>query len=163
MAKVSAGFHRHRSFPNPFHLTPHSGRRRVLELEPVRRPAGTILRSEPLGHYTLQLHQTGVAKRNFALLLHHPKGLSGARDEFHLAAIVQNLKTLALRTLGSPSTRRCAIACLKSLRIGSVQFASNSTDIKIASIAAVHLSRKTATTSKKLDFSTASVESRSSN
>jgi hypothetical protein len=24
-------------------------------------------------------------------------GLSGARDEFHLAAIVQNLKTLALR------------------------------------------------------------------
>jgi hypothetical protein len=51
------------------------------------------------------------------------------------------------------------IACLKSLRIGSVQFASNSTDIKIASIAAVHLSRKTATTSKKLDFSTASVKS----
>src|ERR1700724_732061 len=28
------------------------------------------------------------------------RGLSGARDEFHLAAIVQNLKTLALRTLG---------------------------------------------------------------
>jgi len=25
------------------------------------------------------------------------RGLSGARDEFHLAAIVQNLKTLALR------------------------------------------------------------------
>src|ERR1700755_2262076 len=36
------------------------------------------------------------------------RGLSGARDEFHLAAIVQNLKTLALRTLGPPSTRRCA-------------------------------------------------------
>jgi hypothetical protein len=36
------------------------------------------------------------------------RGLSGARDEFHLAAIVQNLKTLALRTLGLPSTRRCA-------------------------------------------------------
>jgi DDE family transposase len=34
------------------------------------------------------------------------RGLSGARDEFHLAAIVQNLKTLALRTLGPPSTRR---------------------------------------------------------
>jgi hypothetical protein len=30
------------------------------------------------------------------------RGLSGARDEFHLAAIVQNLKTLALRTLGPP-------------------------------------------------------------
>jgi hypothetical protein len=29
------------------------------------------------------------------------RGLSGARDEFHLAAIVQNLKTLALRTLPS--------------------------------------------------------------
>jgi transposase len=30
------------------------------------------------------------------------RGLSGARDEFHLAAIVQNLKTLALRALGPP-------------------------------------------------------------
>ena len=29
------------------------------------------------------------------------RGLSGARDEFHLAAIVQNLKTLALRALGA--------------------------------------------------------------
>jgi hypothetical protein len=37
------------------------------------------------------------------------RGLSGARDEFHLAAIVQNLKTLALRTVGPPSTRRCAL------------------------------------------------------
>src|SRR4029434_1532367 len=31
------------------------------------------------------------------------RGLSGARDEFHLAAIVQNLKTMALRMLGPPS------------------------------------------------------------
>ena len=30
------------------------------------------------------------------------RGLSGARDEFLLAAIVQNLKTLALRSLGPP-------------------------------------------------------------
>jgi hypothetical protein len=30
------------------------------------------------------------------------RGLSGARDEFHLAAIVQNLKTLALRALATP-------------------------------------------------------------
>ena len=30
------------------------------------------------------------------------RGLSGARDEFHLAAIVQNLKTLALRLLRPP-------------------------------------------------------------
>ena len=33
------------------------------------------------------------------------RGLSGARDEFHLAAIVQNLKTMALRLLRPPS--RC--------------------------------------------------------
>jgi hypothetical protein len=33
------------------------------------------------------------------------RGLSGARDEFHLAAIVQNLKTLALRSIGPPVTR----------------------------------------------------------
>jgi len=30
------------------------------------------------------------------------RGLSGARDEFHLAAIVQNLKTVALRLLAPP-------------------------------------------------------------
>jgi transposase len=30
------------------------------------------------------------------------RGLSGARDEFHLAAIVQNLKTMALRLVGPP-------------------------------------------------------------
>jgi len=34
------------------------------------------------------------------------RGLSGARDEFVLAAIVQNLKTLALRILGPPPDRR---------------------------------------------------------
>ena len=33
------------------------------------------------------------------------RGLSGARDEFHLAAIVQNLKTMALRILGPPPAR----------------------------------------------------------
>jgi hypothetical protein len=31
------------------------------------------------------------------------------RDEFHLAAIVQNLKTLALRILGPPSERTPAL------------------------------------------------------
>jgi IS5 family transposase len=36
------------------------------------------------------------------------RGLSGARDEFILAAIVQNLKTLALRILGPPPARRRA-------------------------------------------------------
>jgi hypothetical protein len=34
-------------------------------------------------------------------------GLTGARDEFHLAAIVQNLKTMALRLLGSPTGQVC--------------------------------------------------------
>lgn len=36
------------------------------------------------------------------------RGLSGARDEFLLAATVQNLKTLALRTLGPPPAWRSA-------------------------------------------------------
>jgi hypothetical protein len=36
------------------------------------------------------------------------RGLSGARDEIHLAAIVQNLKTMALRLLGPPTDRTCA-------------------------------------------------------
>jgi hypothetical protein len=31
------------------------------------------------------------------------RGLTGARDEFHLAAIVQNLKTMALRLTGPPT------------------------------------------------------------
>jgi hypothetical protein len=36
------------------------------------------------------------------------RGLSGARDEFLLAATMQNLKTLALRILGPPPARRRA-------------------------------------------------------
>ena len=36
------------------------------------------------------------------------RGLSGARDEFHLAAIVQNLKTLAFRIIGPPPARQRA-------------------------------------------------------
>ncbi len=39
------------------------------------------------------------------------RGLIGARDEFHLAAIVQNLKTMALRLVGPPTAAaRAAIA-----------------------------------------------------
>ena len=39
------------------------------------------------------------------------RGLSGARDEFHLAAIAQNLKTMALRLLGPPTGQaRASIA-----------------------------------------------------
>jgi hypothetical protein len=36
------------------------------------------------------------------------RGLSGARDEFHIAAIVQNLKTLALRLIRPPPQPACA-------------------------------------------------------
>jgi hypothetical protein len=36
------------------------------------------------------------------------RGLSGARDEFHLVAIVQNLKTLALRLIRPPPQLTCA-------------------------------------------------------
>ena len=49
-----------------------------------------------------------VEMRFAHLKIHHGfermrlRGLSGARDEFHLAAIVQNLKSMALRLLGPP-------------------------------------------------------------
>ena len=36
------------------------------------------------------------------------RGLSGARDEFHLAVIVQNLKTLARRLIRPPPQAACA-------------------------------------------------------
>jgi transposase len=55
-----------------------------------------------------------VEMRFAHLKIHHGfermrlRGLSGARDEFHLAAIVQNLKTLALRALGPPRFARVA-------------------------------------------------------
>ncbi len=58
-----------------------------------------------------------VEMRFAHLKIHHRfermrlRGLSGARDEFLLAATVQNLKTMALRILGPPpATRRAASA-----------------------------------------------------
>ena len=56
-----------------------------------------------------------VEMRFAHLKIHHGfermrlRGLSSARDEFHLAAIVQNLKTLALRTLRPPAILRPAL------------------------------------------------------
>jgi hypothetical protein len=53
-----------------------------------------------------------VEMRFAHLKIHHGfermrlRGFSGARDEFLLAAIVQNLKTLALRVCGPPPGRR---------------------------------------------------------
>ena len=55
-----------------------------------------------------------VEMRFAHLKIHHGfermrlRGLSGARDEFLLAATVQNLKTLAFRALGPPPARRRA-------------------------------------------------------
>ena len=55
-----------------------------------------------------------VEMRFAHLKIHHGfermrlRGLSGARDEFHLAAIVQNLKTLALRALKPPNILQSA-------------------------------------------------------
>jgi transposase len=55
-----------------------------------------------------------VEMRFAHLKIHHRferlrlRGLSGARDEFHLAAIVQNLKTLALRLIRPPPQPACA-------------------------------------------------------
>ncbi len=45
------------------------------------------------------------------------RGLSGARDEFHLAAIVQNLKTLALRLIRSPPRIRLRVSCVASVQV----------------------------------------------
>ncbi len=55
-----------------------------------------------------------VEMRFAHLKIHHGfermrlRGLSGARDEFHLAAIVQNLKTLALRAVKPPNMLQSA-------------------------------------------------------
>jgi Transposase DDE domain len=40
------------------------------------------------------------------------RGLTGARDEFHLAAIVQNLKTLANRPLATIAKHGSRLLCL---------------------------------------------------
>ena len=62
--------------------------------------------------YLASRNQRKRVEMRFAhLKVHHRfermrlRGLSGARDEFVLAAIVQNLKTLALRTLKPPPTQ----------------------------------------------------------
>jgi hypothetical protein len=46
MAKVRAVFIATAPSPILFHLTPHSGRRRVLELEPVCRPSALVGQNE---------------------------------------------------------------------------------------------------------------------
>ena len=57
-----------------------------------------------------------VEMRFAHLKIHHGfermrlRGLSGARDEFHLAAIAQNLKTLALHGIGPPVASEAAFA-----------------------------------------------------
>lgn len=51
----------------------------------------------------------------FAHLKTRLRGLSGARDEFHLAAIVQNLKTLANRIWRPPRSAVAACGTLASV------------------------------------------------
>ena len=46
------------------------------------------------------------------------RGLSGARDEFHLAAIIQNLKTLALRGLAAARPRN-RVSCVRIVAAAS--------------------------------------------
>ena len=59
------------------------------------------------------------------------RSASGARDEFLLAATVQNLKTLALRLLGPPhpagrSRGTCgAVQCLTMQTIAAISVAKN--------------------------------------
>ena len=79
-----------------------------------------------------------VEMRFAHLKIHHGfermrlRGLSGARDEFLLAATVQNLKTLALRLLGPPhpagrSRGTCgAVQCLTAMQtIAAISVAKN--------------------------------------
>jgi hypothetical protein len=42
------------------------------------------------------------------------RGLSGARDEFEIAAIVQNLKTLAPRFIRATAKARLRVSCVAS-------------------------------------------------
>jgi len=67
--------------------------------------------------YLVSRNQRKRVEMRFAhLKVHHRfermrlRGLPGARDEFVLAAIVQNLKTLALRTLEPPAQPRVSFA-----------------------------------------------------
>jgi hypothetical protein len=77
-----------------------------------------------------------VEMRFAHLKIHHGfermrlRGLSGARDEFLLAATVQNLKTLALRLLGQTTRPAARMVCLRSLMLASVASASRSPPIK---------------------------------
>ena len=68
------------------------------------------------------------------------RGLSGARDEFHLAAIVQNLKTLALRTLGPPTRRRASYEIAHNW-ISSVRIKVNASRIAAATASASSVGR----------------------
>src|ERR1700704_613597 len=75
------------------------------------------------------------------------RGLSGARDEFHLAAIVQNLAPNPWAP--NPTAR---ILCVKSLTIGSVQFASKSMHLGLLQQPPAQLSRKDRSANQKTTF-----------
>jgi hypothetical protein len=70
------------------------------------------------------------------LKIHHSfermrlRGLSGARDEFLLAATVQNLKTFGAPITRATTRPATSIVCLRSLMLASVACASRSPPIK---------------------------------
>ena len=81
------------------------------------------------------------------------RGLSGARDEFHLAAIVQNLKTLALRLIRPPPRACLRVSCVASVGGVSVEADARTGEAKARS--AQHLPHQTSgqtTTALAADF-----------
>jgi hypothetical protein len=67
-----------------FFQPPQGGRVRVLDLEPVRRPAGAVRRPEPLGHDALAAKCAGMIVNDravpFEILVHDDAGLKPAEQ-----------------------------------------------------------------------------------
>jgi hypothetical protein len=87
--------------------TPAPFKKIARDINEDARDRARLLRSTP--EFEQSSDQRKKAEMRFAhLKVHHGfermrlRGLTGARDEFHLAAIVQNLKTMALRLLRPP-------------------------------------------------------------
>ena len=82
-----------RKIPRDLHEDAHDVARRKMKTKAFARSRDERKRVE-MRFAHLKIHH-GFERMRL-------RGLSGARDEFHLAAIVQNLKTLALRTIDQP-------------------------------------------------------------
>jgi hypothetical protein len=82
-----------RKIPRDLHEDAHDVARRKMKTKAFARSRDERKRVE-MRFAHLKIHH-GFERMRL-------RGPSGARDEFHLAAIVQNLKTLALRTIDQP-------------------------------------------------------------